>query len=244
MTFPVSTFTQLQTSGYTHTPLLSPDELARLRGFIRSSIEDAIGMRIDDLGAYHSIVSDEQHRIMGAKPNRVLKPAHADAVLGFDSIQAFRGFLPGYVPQEVTYGELQSELRPEVYFRLVRPGHDTDVGAAHCDRWFHELYNIEYRHSMSYKMWVSVESSAGENGLIIYPGSTSHPLSYVKVDTPDGPKPKPDFDLSEIGPGELMPAEPGDALIFNHNVFHKGAVNNANRSRVSIEITWCRPETR
>ncbi len=244
MAFSTSTFAQLQNSGYAHTPLLSSGELDQLRGFIRSCIEDAIGVHIDDLGAYHFIVNDEQHRVMGAKPNRVLKPAQADAVLDFGSIKAFRDFLPGYVPQEVTYGDLKSEPRPEVYFRLVRPGRDTDVGAAHCDRWFHELYNIEYRRSISYKIWISVESSAGENGLIIYPGSTSHPLGYYKVDTPDGPKPKPDFDLSEIGPGQLMPAQPGDALIFNDNVFHKGALNNADRSRVSVEITLCKPDTR
>jgi hypothetical protein len=244
MTFSTTALNELHSRGYIHTPLLSSDELEQLREFIRQSIHDAIGVRINDLGQYHAQVSDEQHRIMGTKHNRILKAENADKVLAFSSIKSFQSQLPGYSPTAVVYGELQKELRPEVYFRVVRPGKASDVGAAHCDRWFNELYKADFLGSISYKMWISVQTSSGLNGLYIYPGSTTHGLAYKAIATPDGPRPTPDFDLSEIGAEELMPAKPGDAIIFNDRVFHKGAVNAADTTRVSVEITMCKPDVK
>ena len=232
---------ELDSKGYAHIQLFSAEELAMIRGFIRQTIQKSLDISIERLGDYHAAVTNEQHRLLSDKLKRVLSAEQANAVLQFSSLKRLFALFPCYVPAAITYGHLKTERRPEVYFRLVRPHMSSDVGPMHRDQWFHVLENSEFLGTTSYKMWISIESSVGENGLILYPAATLMDLKYKAVQGAEGPKPAPDFEPSQAGPELLVPALPGDAIIFTDSVLHKGALNGADTTRVSVEITLCKP---
>jgi hypothetical protein len=228
---------ELDTKGYAHLKLFTPEELSTIRGYIRKTIEKGIGLNIADLGKYHANISEDQHRVMGTKVNRILTADQSDDVIAFESVQNVFRHMPGYIPMSVTYGRTGKEDRPEVYFRLVRPGKSSDVGSMHKDLWFHELYHSDFD-KVSYKLWIAIEGAPGQNGLYIYPETREMDLHYKTVETPDGPRPVPDFDTANVGPEILVPTASGDAILFQDTLLHRGAINAADTTRVSVEITF------
>lgn len=237
MTIPLSELrSELDTKGFAHIKLFTPEELTTIRGYIQNIIEKGTGLNIENLGSYHSHVTEDQHRVMSTKVNRILSPDQSDNVIQFKSIQNIFRLLPQHIPMPVTYGWSGKEDRPEVYFRLVRPGKSTDVGSMHKDLWFHELYNADFD-KVSYKLWIAVEVSPSQNGLYIYPESRQMDLNYLAVETPDGPRPVPDFPPSVAGTELLVPTASGDAIVFQDTLLHRGAVNVADTTRISVEIT-------
>lgn len=228
---------ELDTKGFAHIKLFTPEELATIRGYIRQIIEKNIGLNIEDLATYHAHVTEDQHQLMSTKVNRILTADQSDTVINFESVQNIFRLLPNYVPMPVIYGWSGKEDRPEVYFRLVRPGRTSDVGVMHKDLWFHELYNSDLN-DVSYKLWIAIEGAPSQNGLYIYPESREMDLKYKTVETQDGPRPVPDFEAGHVGQELLVPTASGDAILFQDTLLHRGAVNAAGTTRVSVEITF------
>jgi hypothetical protein len=228
---------ELKSQGFARIKLLEPAELGSIRTFIQKSISAAINVDVESLSSYHEFVTDAQHLTMASKKNRIFKAEDALAILDFESIKKLISSFPGYGPANVVFGQLQSEERPEVYFRLVRPHADSDVGPIHCDCWYHDLYMQDFLGSLSYKVWISIQSAESQNGLLVYPGSDQFDLNYKSLETSEGPRPVPDFDIKDAGAGYLVPTTPGDAIIFSDKMLHQGAINAAETTRISVEIT-------
>jgi hypothetical protein len=137
----------------------------------------------------------------------------------------------------VTYGDLTSEARPEVYIRIVRPNSGEDVGGFHKDHWYTQLYTPQKRDAESVKLWIALQVPPGA-GLRFAP-EVSASASYFVERTPEGPRPR----IKSIPPESAI-VQPdinnGDGFIFGHNVLHSGSVNPGPLNRVSIELSFFR----
>ena len=81
----------------------------------------------------------------------------------------------------------------------------------------------------------------GENGLLVE--AKSHKRRDIKWEPEirDGKaKPKLLTDLEELNP-VLLNCKSGDAVIFDDNLIHGGALNIGSKTRVSAEFTIARP---
>lgn len=111
--------------------LLDEQDLDKMNGYVRESIELATGRRMEDLESYH-ISHSQFHSVMSRKSNREFREAIVLDILKMPSIQKlqerFEGYSVGCVVDEDGVGD-----RPEIYFRLVRPHTTEDVGCPHMD---------------------------------------------------------------------------------------------------------------
>ncbi len=191
----------------------------------------------DDFETLMQSYNDQIHECLKLKKNRIFDFTEAENFLALDSIVELQTRFPNHLLGNVTFGHLSTEKRPEIYFRVVRPGKPEDVGPIHCDKWFNELYGLGYGGCRSVKVWLSIFTEVGLNGLLISPGSHRINYEYAQIMTNDGPRPVPKF-LEDSVYMELVDASPGDAVIFSESILHAGAVNNGLYPRVSIELAF------
>jgi hypothetical protein len=228
----------LSEKGYQLIQLLSLRELERLRNIIITKVREH-APRVTSLEQYHNEVSEEEHRQLGLKKNRILGARQADEVLQFDSMRRFLDDARGYDVGKVVYGNDQIEDRPCVYFRLVRPAMETDVGVDHCDRWYNEksgLSSCDIHNDHSLKLWIAVQTETGENGLRVYPRShlSNVEFTFEKIEYGDRPVLKYPYK----GEWEVPIVKAGDALLFTDKLLHGGLVNQNKITRVSVEISF------
>ena len=235
-------------AGYSSDLKLTSDELNVFRKLVNAQWLSAINSVYPELGEeagklgienYHHIADRINHHKLWPKSNRVFGK---DAVLQVKNLpflsilkKEFGEFTLAdvYVTEQV-YGQ------EEVYWRLVRPGIEGDVGPLHKDKWFHGAFNAGYgmfsENEVTVKIWIPIFCEAGKSGLAIAPGSHLREWKY-HIEVTDGiPRPKPDEDLSDAG-ARLIPTDAGNILLFNEGTLHGGVLNNSNKTRVSAEIT-------
>lgn len=125
----------------------------------------------------------------------------------------------------------------EIYFRLVRPQQDGDIGPLHADRWFWDLgHGVTPPGAERIKVWVAVVCEPGRNGLRLVPGSHRRTWRYHGEERHGMMKPQLDEDERQLNP-ILLPTRPGDAVVFNDGLLHGGAYNSGETTRVSFEFT-------
>lgn len=197
-----------------------------------------LGFNID-LKDYHQYVSDELHSLLSTKRKRVLDNDEAMQLLKLPSIQRLLANYPNYQICNVVYDSLSQEPRPQFYFRLVRPNHASDVGSPHCDFWFDEAMNTQWGRGNTIKFWIPVITEAGKNGLYFFPNA---PRSVpFRITEKDGlRRPAIEIDADELGEPVLPCPEYGQAIVFDDDVMHCGALNTGSETRVSVEITLVR----
>jgi hypothetical protein len=123
-----------------------------------------------------------------------------------------------------------------IYWRIVRPNSESDVGPSHADKWFWELNNYEFPSTHKrVKVWVPLIQNDLSPSLSISPGS--HLRNYAYSARPDNNgKVKPLFSdeivLSSMHPA---PVKVGEAIIFNDSLIHGGRTTDS--VRISIEFT-------
>ena len=128
-----------------------------------------------------------------------------------------------------------------IYWRLVRPG-NSDCGSIHADRWFVELgYYGDEIDDPAYervKIWISVYTTLGKNGLLVIPSShRKKDWKWHSEERFGQKKPVIDEDITKLNV-TLLPTEPGRAIVFHYDLLHGGAPNLADTTRVSIEFTF------
>jgi hypothetical protein len=125
----------------------------------------------------------------------------------------------------------------EIYWRLVRPNQNNDIGPLHADSWFWALQNGQIDEDFRrLKIWVSIFNQSGVNGLRLI--TNSHKKSYgFKGEIRDG-KNKPVNDPALECDKELIlvPTAPGQFILFHDDLIHGGAMGG-NKTRVSFEMT-------
>jgi hypothetical protein len=225
--------------GYEIVQVLNKDELADVQSIISKKIyKAAIDSGVTVLNNFDWLMEnykDGIHASIAKKERRIFSVEEAEKFLQITNIANIVRRFPNCSIGPVTYGEGIIEKRPEVYFRVSRPNNDKDVGPIHCDRWFNEVFSVSDTNQQTFKVWLSINTEPGKNGLLISPGSHKKTWCYDKVQTENGPKPVPKFTANSVQM-YLPEIRSGEAIIFHDRLLHGGAQNNGRYPRVSIEF--------
>lgn len=156
-------------------------------------------------------------------------------------------FLNSFFFQELTniFGEIEISDEENlgygnIYWRIVRPFENKDIGPIHRDSWFWELNQKfpkpNYKFSRI-KVWIAIETESGKSGLLVE--NDSHKRKDIKWEGNfrDGiMKPKLIESLEKFEMN-LINTKPGDSILFNDELIHGGALNTGKKTRVSCEFT-------
>ena len=188
---------------------------------------------------YHQLTGKLDHQALWQKCKRVLPQSSVDQIKKLPFMTTLKNEFGEFTISDI-YDTHQHHGHEEVYWRLVRPNVESDVGPLHKDKWFHGAFNSGYGmfsdDVTTVKIWIPIYCEPGKSGLSIASGSHLKEWKY-HIEVTDGiPRPKPDEDLSQAG-AKLIPTEPGNLLIFNEGILHGGVVNQGDKTRVSAEIT-------
>jgi hypothetical protein len=241
-----------QGPGFTTEFTLTDDELCIVREAIEVQWLSAIAEVHPELretfaalgiAHYHELAHQVDHRRVWLKRNRMLPQPAVERIKRLPFLAALREELGSFRISDVVHEDGTMERgREEIYWRLVRPGIETDVGALHTDQWFHDMLGgpegMFAAGQRTLKIWLPVVSEPGRNGLVIVPAS-QHKLWRVRyVDIGVGlSKPQLDEPVADPYRQELMLTPPGNFVLFNERLLHGGALNQGSLTRVSAEIT-------
>lgn len=229
-------------AGYHQGLALEPAELDRVRKLISrqwlSRLRERTPQQAAAFGAvgiagYHQVRPLVDHAALWPKAVRILP---REAVAEIRQMSLFRRLEQAWGAFAISDEEnVGSE---EIYWRIVRPDEPADVGPLHADCWFWELGHGNTPSGVDrVKVWIGVYCEPERNGLRIVPGSHLHNWRYHGVTGPNGMvKPQIDEDENVLRP-QLVPLQPGEAIVFHDRLLHGGAVNRGDRTRVSIEFT-------
>lgn len=235
---------QLPPEGYVIVDLLTPDRLASIRNLIQSQFEEVLASQTDlndsqlpHITDYHHIASSIDHSSVWSKSSRIFD------VVRFNKFSHTVLKSPNFKSLNFGYSDISDEEDlgyPNVYWRLVRPSQPKDVGPLHRDEWFWRLNNNfgEPKTSTRLKVWVSLYSSSGQNGLLVEPYShLRDDISWTGEQRHGIEKPVLLSDPSSLKP-VLLDVRPGQAVVFHDRLLHGGSVNKDPSScRVSLEFT-------
>lgn len=205
--------------------------------------EHAEHFREAGLERYHELSHLISHADLWPKEQRVLAREAVAKALQLDFIKRLRTlFGVDFRIADVLFFSKSIADYPEIYWRLVRPGVTTDVGGMHTDRWFHDILGdgepLYGEDATTIKMWLPIFTESGRNGLYVVPGSHLKRWRVKYTPGTDGfRRPSLDEPLADKEK-YLVPVQPGQAILFNENLLHGGAVNAGSTTRVSIEITF------
>jgi len=229
------------TLGYATNLSLPEDELRSVKALIEAHWLDHLqecapdqSQNFSELGIerYHENAKCIDHSSEWPKNNRVL-PAEAVAEIRRTSLfeQLKEEFGEFAISDEDDYGW------EELYWRLVRPHEPSDVGPLHADKWFWELGPLKSPDDVErVKCWIAIACEPGLNGLQVVPKSHRRDWRYHGEQRFGMTKPQIDENEDALNP-QLIPLEPGQAIVFNDRLLHRGAVNRGNFTRVSLEFT-------
>ena len=184
---------------------------------------------------YHEISKFIDHTKTWQKLKRVLKKDFADWFVKTSYISKLKKYFGDI---EITDEE---ELGyPNIYWRIVRPNIERDVGSLHRDAWFWEIDKSQGKKFPSYtrlKSWLSICVEPNKNGLLVVPNSHKKNKLKWKIIEKDGKK-KP-FLESKIDEKEitLLDTKNNTVVIFDDNLLHGGSKNNGRFTRISLEFT-------
>jgi len=128
-----------------------------------------------------------------------------------------------------------------IYWRIVRPFKDEDVGSLHRDSWFWEIDQSKYIPNYSFqriKTWISLYVEQGLNGLLVFP--CSHTMGDLKWRTKGKHgRLKPILTDPRVQREQalLLDTPANSAVIFHDDLVHGGAFNKGHYTRVSMEFT-------
>lgn len=131
---------------------------------------------------------------------------------------------------------------PNVYWRLVRPGH-SDIGPIHADKWFWDLGHGEMLEGFyRIKLWMALLTESGKNGLRVVPNSQLRE-DWKYHGEQRGKMTKPVIDEEEADLALIdLPTQSRDVVIFSDKLLHGGMPNLAEKTRLSLEFTLLVPE--
>ncbi|MEI6791346.1 MAG: phytanoyl-CoA dioxygenase family protein [Myxococcaceae bacterium] len=181
---------------------------------------------------YHELSHLLEHSKIWSKTERILP---VDAVLEIREMSLFKTLRQEF--GNFSISDEEAVGWEEIYWRLVRPNQAGDVGPLHADKWFWDLgHGVTQSGIKRIKIWIAIVCERGLNGLCVVPGSHLREWNYHGEQRYGSLKPQID-EREESLDVRLMPTNPGDAVIFNDGLLHKGIFNSGNKTRVSLEFT-------
>ena len=232
-----------QGEGYSLDIKLDQSELETVRSIIKSQwlyrmqlqIPDFISaLDRDGMEHYHEHAHLLDHQSSWPTASRILTRKDASTIKDLPFCKK--------LAQKFGSIELADEAKfgwENMLWRLVRPG-NADCAPIHADRWFWDLGRDwpvpSYPHERL-NVWIAVYTVPGKNGLLIAPSSQQKKdWKWHTEDRYGQKKPVLDENLETLGL-TLLPMEPGDGVIFHHELLHGGSKNLADTTRVSLEFT-------
>lgn len=211
--------------GYSTDVKLSSYDLATLRFFVDYQFAGVVARNGFDpiaISHYHTLTTDHHAMWAKEKNNRIL-PAHTvesvkNTLSFMDTLRAAFG---NYRLSQTKWRDAEHDGKEEIHWRIVRPNELNDVAPMHRD--YDYLFNAAGERAFAegvktVKVWIPLYCDPG-CGLLVIPNSHLH-----------------DGEVCESY-GVPIDSEPGDTVIFNERLLHRGRVNLGNHTRVSMEIT-------
>ncbi len=220
----------------------TPEELRQVEAFVLAHwlarIEAIFPDKVDEfrkigLSRYHELSHLVDHSALwGSRLSRILPK---EAAIAIRAMSPFR-----QIERELGEFFILDEPKngwDEFCFRLVRPGQKNDVGPLHADIWFHRIQELTFPKGMeSVKGWLAISVETGVSGLAIVPGSHLKQWAHTVEERDGARKPRAQFDESTL---TIQPfqSEPGDMILFNEGLLHRGIPHDGKKTRVSLEFT-------
>jgi hypothetical protein len=222
----------MSTQTYEKVTLCNINDLAFIKNCIRERIFYATSIPIDTLEHYHLTHNDHHYR-MRKKSTRQFTSDAVEQILGLPSLLYLVDRFSNYTIDR-TIDENGIGDRPEIYFRLCRPGYEEDIGDPHMDCWYHQVAGLGHTKGSTYKVWIAICSQPQLNGLKFFPYADVENVQWVNRNS------KPACTPGQVALGDpVLPAvTAGEAFIFKDDVIHMGALNEGDNTRVSVEITF------
>jgi hypothetical protein len=198
---------------------------------IRGHASEIINETLPDgkVGLYQFLV--ENHASFKSKYSRILnRDVAVELIKNLNRWWAEFDLPPEFITDEELLGY------PNIYFRVVRPFGNTDVGGIHADKWFWELGKLQF--PVGYKrikFWAPLLQNDEEPSLAIFPGSHLQTQGY-SVRLGDDGRSRPFLPTSDFEKNMLpAPVRVGQCIIFEDQLLHCGRATDS--PRVSIEFT-------
>ena len=186
------------------------------------------------LSGYNSI---DLHHALASKQNRILPKTQADALMNFECFSLFESILGRFC-----ISNEENNAEPEIYWRLTRPGENSDIGPLHADGWFWDInksWKMPEGFTKRSKVWIPLQIENGKNGFKLVKGSHRDKSIKYSIINIDG-KNKPVIQSETLkGEAELVSMQEGEIILFHDRIIHGGAENHGNYIRVSLEFTCC-----
>lgn len=240
---------KLSENGIVKLDKISNDDLSWFRSVVNLNYYNRISscypelidiLHTNNITNYHYIRDLVDHEILWKKKYRLFTKSQINEMTTKEFYDNLSKIFGEFRIADQTYDGELFEGQEEVYWRLVSPGIESDVGDIHADGWFHELHKLNtFSDNNIYetlKVWIPIYCEINKNGLIGAVGSHNYIHKYYtekrnNINYPVFDKSERNFDF------ELIPTQPGEILVFGENFLHGGALNNGSETRVSIEIT-------
>jgi len=226
--------------GYSCSLMLEENELTILKKIVNDHYQYVLKRKLNlnvssEANLYHYL-QIKNHADVWKKEDRFFNQDAIEIIKKFKFLEVLKGVLGDfYISNKVNQdGKLEQE--EEIYWRLVRPHEETDVGNLHADIWFSEIYGYKeklFSNFETIKVWIPVYIEPGLSGLVI--SENSHKLKHeYEIVTLDG-RSRPNL-ITKLDT-RLLITPPGTVVLFGENLVHGGIINSGNFCRVSIEIT-------
>jgi len=179
---------------------------------------------------YHTYCEAISHGEYWQKRRRILP---SDQLLRFKSSDLYNWLAQNLAIERIT-GE-DGVYEEEVYWRLVRPNQQKDVGPLHADAWFWEISGSVIPSGFKrVKVWIPLFTEPGESGFCYIPGSHLENTHYEKQyrDYKWKPQISEDLNYRKI----VFRGTPGTPIIFHDRLIHGGNAGGT-KTRVSLEFT-------
>ena len=188
-----------------------------------------------DIKNYHKVSCKLNHSKIWKKTSRVLP---LDFLKNFYKTNLFKELNDLFGNFEIS--DEENFGFGNIYWRLVRPNENSDIGPLHRDSWFWELNKSFPRPEYSFeriKVWIAIETEPNKSGLLVEENSHKRKDILWKGEFRDGIKKPILLEENKKFNMKLVPTKPGDLIIFNDDLLHGGALNKSKNTRVSVEFT-------
>lgn len=221
--------------GYFVTRLLSCRDLLSLQEMVSNHVSSVLKRDLT-WGSLVCAPYDQIEIVAAEKSLRLFSANEAESIFRFDSIKKLFQLGNGYTPARATLPLIGVLDTPEVYFRIVPPLCGGDPALGHIDWWYDDIYAVPIADRPTVKVWVSLQTEPGKNGLLLKKVDP-RALKHTVVDSKCGPKPRLHAPL-DSNQYDFPLVSNGDGILFKSDeVLHMGARNLGNLNRISIEIS-------
>lgn len=235
--------TEFQKNGYVILPEVNTKEEIWLYKFVENMwlkiISDNYPMHLEEarklgLHNYHILSKKIDHSKLWSKDNRIFSKENVSIII--HNLTVFK--ILSSLFSDYIILDLEGIGYSEIYWRLVRPNSDKDVALAHKDTWFFSSTNNLTLNNQTgiAKIWFPVCIENSVSGLAVSPKSHNIDIPHSTELRHGRIKPTGDEKILNSYPMKILDLKPGQAVLFDRNLLHKGISHQGIKTRVSIEF--------